>query len=159
WWSGDASTTLAASPTFTGATFNFVQKFITLYFDVVPSLASCNRFWSRFRVDLGENEGRVANYNGDLGPATGVAQFGAAEDYPVDAIDQPTPVLVARFVGEPGADGVTLRWSTPEGVSPLADVWRGSSGQGESLVAQGIGPGPEGGIWVDRTVEPGVTYT
>ena len=159
WWRGDASNTLAASPTFTGATFNFVQKFITLYFDVVPSLASCGRFWSRFRVDLGEDEGRVANYNGDLGPAIGVAQFGEDEDYPIDAIDQPTPTLVARFVGEPSADGVILRWSTPEGAAPQVDVWRSANSQGEALVAQGIVPGPDGGRWVDTSVEPGVTYT
>ena len=159
WWSGDANNTLAASPTFTGALFNFALKFITLYFDVVPSLASCDRFWSRFRVDVGENEGRVANYNADLGPAIGVAQFGEDEDYPIDAIDQPVPVLVARFDGEPRPDGVMLRWSTPQGAAPQADVWRSHDGEGEALLAQGILPGPDGGRWLDTTVEPGVTYT
>lgn len=68
------------------ASGNFVGHLCTpnsiiLDFDVfVPAGAEAN-FYSRFRLDYGEDEGREQDINGDNDPAEGVAQFGEVEDY------------------------------------------------------------------------------
>lgn len=159
WWSGDPNSTLASSPSMTSVLYNPGLHLIQIHFDVIPSLVTCNDFWTRFRLDEGEDEGRVANYNGDLGPAIGVAQFGEVEDYPAQAADAATPVLVSRFAASPTADAVTLTWSTPEGASPLVDLYRRLSPDGaETLIAHDVLAGANGARYVDTSVEPGASY-
>lgn len=67
-----------------------VQRFVVF----VPRRAAASTF-ARFRLDLGENEGRVVNWEGDLGPAVGAAQFGEVEDHPIMTVPMipPTPDL------------------------------------------------------------------
>ncbi len=62
----------------------------TLNFDVRVPLLAPDEFYCRFRLDYGEDEARVQNISGDLGPATGAAQFGEVEDYKceTDIMDQ-----------------------------------------------------------------------
>jgi hypothetical protein len=81
WWQGVPGTTDDASANFNAGASNLGANPMVLAFDLaVPSSVSNDTIWTRARLDYGEDEGRVANVNGDLAPAQGVAQFGEVED-------------------------------------------------------------------------------
>lgn len=159
WWAGDPTNgTFAASATWTGA-FYGNPGVIELTFQVTPPV-NAPSVWSRFRVDLGEDEGRVANYNGDLWPAEGGAQFGEVEDYYVPTTNPPpTAVLVGRFEGHVAGRGVDLSWSTPQGgVSTRANLYRTAAGTGEETLLGSVDAGPDGARYRDDDVAAGATY-
>ncbi len=159
WWSGDPTNgTFSNSPNWTSAFYGTAGKII-LTFDVTPPAAAPSTY-ARFRLDLGEDEGRVANINGDLGPAIGVAQFGEVEDYRIATTNPPpTAVTVGRFEGTVAEAGIDLVWSTPEGgVSTRAALYRAEVGGEERLLAV-VDAGPDGGRYHDAEVTPGASYT
>jgi len=86
WWSGTPDVPPTASCQTWSASGNFVPPpvcsatTVKLDFDVLVPLDVAPRFWCRWRLDYGEDEGGVQNISGDLGPAVGVAQFGEVED-------------------------------------------------------------------------------
>lgn len=89
WWNGLPGTSAAYSPNFVAASFD--PGLITLEFDVVVPLRAEGDFFTRFRLDYLENEGRVSSNDPSLRPAVGVAQFGEVEDYCVQAFAPPPP--------------------------------------------------------------------
>lgn len=84
-WSGIPGTTGAASANFVPGASSLGTNPMVLVFDIAVPATAPNSFWSRFRLDYGENEGRVRQTDPSLGPAVGVAQFGEVEDYPCAA--------------------------------------------------------------------------
>src|SRR5262249_51367151 len=84
WLQGVPGATDQASDNFAPAASNMAANPMKLVFHVtVPDNTPVCTTWARMRLDYGEDEGRVNNINGDLGPAVGVAQFGEVEDYQV----------------------------------------------------------------------------
>lgn len=84
WWSGVPGATNAASANFVPGASNLGTNPMTLAFDLIPPDTTSIGFpWARARLDYGEDEGRVANTNGDLQAARGLAQFGEVEDQPL----------------------------------------------------------------------------
>jgi hypothetical protein len=156
WWAGDPTNgTFSTSPNWQSTTFNAGSIFVT--FDVTPPVNAPSTY-ARFRLDLGEDEGRVANVNGDLAPAQGVAQFGEVEDYYV-ATTGPTAVLVSRFDGVVNGQAVDVSWSTPQGgVSGEVNLYRSVVGRAEEVLLAHIASGADGGTYHDADVEPGVAY-
>ncbi len=82
WWSGIPGATGAASANFVPGASVLGTNPMALVFDVAVPANVPDNFYSRFRIDYGENEGRVRATDPSLGPAVGVAQFGEVEDHP-----------------------------------------------------------------------------
>lgn len=157
WWRGTPAGTLFASANLSGAGFG--PNDVVLSYLVTPP-ANAPSTYARFRVDLGEDEGLLKNVNGDLGYAVGVAQFGEVEDYRVATTNPPpTAVLVGRFEGTPGGDGIDLSWSTPQGgVSTKVNLYRSAEGNGDEVLLGSVAPGPEGGSYHDGNLIAGTVY-
>jgi hypothetical protein len=159
WWAGDPTNgTFAASPTWTGAYYGN-PGVIELTFQVTPPV-NAPSVWARFRLDLGEDENRVANINGDLWPAEGGAQFGEVEDYYVPTTNPPpTAVLVGRFDARVAGRGVDLSWSTPQGgVSTRASLYRTAEGVDVETFLATVDAGPDGARYRDEDVVAGTSY-
>ncbi|MBI1796991.1 MAG: matrixin family metalloprotease, partial [Candidatus Eisenbacteria bacterium] len=157
WWTGDPTGgTFAASPNWTGATYTPGQ--IVLTFNETPP-ANAPSVYGRFRLDLGEDEGRANNINGDLASAQGVAQFGEVEDYYVATTNPVTATLVARFDGTVEGRTVDLSWSRPMGaVSTDVNLYRSVVGSSEEVLLGHIVAGPDGGTYQDADVTAGASY-
>jgi hypothetical protein len=56
-------------------------------FTVTPPATISGTFFLRFRLDYGEDAGRLANVSGNLAQEKGAAQFGEVEDYQVSVPD------------------------------------------------------------------------
>jgi GEVED domain-containing protein/matrixin len=159
YWTGDPTAgTFSNSANWVSAFYGTAGKII-LTFAVTPP-ANAPSVYARFRLDLGEDEGRVSNTNADLGPAVGAAQFGEVEDYYVATTNPPpTAVLVGRFDGVPAGEGVDLSWSTPQGgVSEKVNLYRTDRTGVEELLAA-VDAGADGGRYHDASVVLGETYT
>src|SRR5207249_3731089 len=98
-----ACTTVAASANFVPPAV-CTPTTITLNFNVLVPGTAADEFYCRYRLDLGEDEGAVANINGDLARAEFAAQYGEVEDYHCHTAKPAVPVLA-------GCDG----WSSPGG--------------------------------------------
>ena len=82
-WNGAPGVTNAASPNFYPSESDLTVNPMVLSFRVhapQPLIVLSDSTWVRARLDYGEDEGRFANVNADLGPAVGMAQFGEVED-------------------------------------------------------------------------------
>jgi hypothetical protein len=120
----------------------FGANSIALDFDLVVPLAAADVFYSRHRLDYGEDEGTVQDISGDNNPAEGSAQFGEVEDYYHFTGDEPAWRLAA---------GATYQhWALPrknsadpgEGdpIPAIADVFRNAFGVPD-MIALGLAPG------------------
>jgi hypothetical protein len=157
WWTGDPTNgTFSSSPNWTAATYTPGK--INLVFNVTPPVNAPSTY-ARFRLDLGEDEGRQQNWMGDLGPAIGAAQFGEVEDYYVATTSPVTAVQVGRFEGLVAGNAIDVSWSTPEGgVSQKVNLYRTIEGVDVEELLGGISPGPDGGSYHDAAVVPGKAY-
>lgn len=161
WWRGDPTNgTLAASGTWTSATFS--AGLIELHFEVVPSLASEAGKWSRFRLDVGEDEGATNNWNGDLARALAIAQFGEVEDYRYALQDPPVQIALPYMDAEATVGSVSVSWTFPAGVADVEEVrvYRSEEGSGfeARIAAVPVGDGESPGRYVDTDVRPGGIY-
>ncbi len=96
WWSGTPTATSSSSSnlfatSFAGPPVNTVT--LTFRLTVPANAANPDEtvpiIFSRMRLDYGEDESARANTSGNLGFATGVAQFGEVEDYLIAFTDKP----------------------------------------------------------------------
>jgi len=97
WWAGVPAATVAAgtltSKNFVPSESDLSSNPMKLVFDVPVPAGAPDNTWARFRLDFGEDEGRSSHlppggWEGNLAPATGEAQFGEVEDYPIEATPQ-----------------------------------------------------------------------
>lgn len=171
WWAGIPAATVAAgtltSKNFVPALSDLSTNPMKLVFDVpVPANAPDNT-WGRFRLDFGEDEGRASNvpaggWEGNLAPATGEAQFGEVEDYPIEATTQrlvtscpqnqlvagDSPSNVHYQFGNAGAILDQFCWSVTDRLGWIQGATPGVSGN--SLVP------PDQDVAVDVSVQPPV---
>lgn len=136
WWEGTPTVAAAggapasACSTIRSST-NFVPpavcagNTITLNFDVFVPANAAELFWCRYRLDFGEDEGRVLDLSGDNDPAEGAAMFGEVEDYERTTAFGPIPDDCTDWLPIPdGTFVVDTTGATTDGVGdPLCSFF------------------------------------